>query len=440
MKESRYNFFFQVDKEHFVFNALTCALANIDDSFKENMKRAINGEEINTKLLHDMKKTGVLIEDCFDELDCLRFRRMQVKFQERTLGIIIAPTMMCNFACPYCYERPQSTFMKDEVMDAIVEKVKDAAERKMPIKITWFGGEPLLAKNIIWKLSKRMIDICQENGVDYKATMISNGYLVDDNVIENMITYKIGSIQVTVDGTPDIHNARRKLKNSNEPTFDKIMTNIKRMSDAGTKVSIRVNVDKTNIERVNELIPELKKYKFKNCYVYLGKVTDSTDVTEHIADTCLDMSEYSHESDHWTRVLIENGLMSDVKPMYPRPKDCFCTANCLSMFAVDPNGNMYKCLHDVGNLSKKVGNILDAKNNIEPQKQQEQFSVFSNYMLWSPFHFSECKECKVLPLCMGGCPSSGIRTSMPFCSPWKYNLIDSLKLWVTSKKNINERR
>ncbi len=439
MKESRYNFFFQVDKEHFVFNALTCALANIDDSFKENMKRAINGEEINTKLLHDMKKTGVLIEDCFDELDCLRFRRMQVKFQERTLGIIIAPTMMCNFACPYCYERPQSTFMKDEVIDAIVEKVKDAAERKMPIKITWFGGEPLLAKNIIWQLSKRIIDICQKNGVDYKATMISNGYLVDDNVIEKMVTYKISRVQVTVDGTSDIHNVRRKLKNSNEPTFDKIMTNIKKMSDAGIKVLIRVNVDKTNIEHVNELIPELKKYKFKNCYVYLGKVTDSTDVTEHIADTCLDMSEYSHESDNWTRVLMENVVTADAKPMYPSPKDCFCTADCLSMFAVDPNGNMYKCLHDVGNLSKKVGNILDAKNNIEPQKQQEQFSVFSNYMLWSPFHFPECKECKVLPLCMGGCPSSGIRASMPICEPLKYNLIDSLKLWVTSKKNIKER-
>lgn len=438
MKESRYNFFFEVDKKHFVFNSLTCALAHIDDSFKENMKRAINGEDINTKLLHDMKKSGVLVEDSFDELDYLRVIHMQVKFQERSLGMIIAPTLMCNFACPYCYETPQATFMNDEVMNAIVERVKDATERKLPVKITWYGGEPLLAKDVIWKLSKDMIDICEKNGANYRAMMISNGYLVDDNVIENMIAYKINHVQVTVDGTPDIHNARRKLKNSNEPTFDRIMMNVKKMTDAGIHVSIRINVDKTNVERVNELIPELKKYRFKNCYIYLGKVTDSTDVIEHIADTCLDMPEYSSEFNNWTRVLMENAVMPDIKPIYPSFKNSFCTADCLSIFVVDPNGNMYKCLHDVGDLSKKVGNIVEQKDNIKSIEQQEQFSFHSNYLLWSPFNFQKCRECKILPLCMGGCTSAGIRASEPICEPLKYNLIDSLKLWVTSKNLSNK--
>ena len=435
MKESRYNFFFEVDKECFVFNALTCALANIDGSFEENLKRAISGEEIDNKLLNAMKKSGVIIEDCFDELDYLRIRRMQVKFQEQSLGIIIAPTMMCNFACPYCYESPQSAFMKDEVIEAISERVKAAAERKMPINITWFGGEPLLAQNVIWELSEKMLDACEKNGVDYKATMISNGYLVNDRIIENMLKYKINRIQITVDGTPDIHNSRRKLKNSTEPTFDRIMTNIKKMCDAGIHVIIRVNVDKTNIGRVNELIPELKKYELKNCHVYLGKVSDLTDVTSSIANTCLDMPEYSSESEKWTRVLMENGLISDFKPMYPSPKNCFCTADCSSMFVIDTDGNMYKCLHDVGNSSKKVGNILDEKNDVEPGERQKQFLVSSKYKLWSPFNFQKCKDCNVLPLCMGGCPSTGIRASKPNCSPLKYNLIDSLKLWVTLRKS-----
>jgi len=27
-----------------------------------------------------------------------------------------------------------------------------------------------------------------------------------------------------------------------------------------------------------------------------------------------------------------------------------------------------------------------------------------NWVTWNPFEFDECRECKVLPLCMGGCP------------------------------------
>lgn len=195
MKESRYNFFFKVDEDKFIFNSLTCAFAKLDDEFEENFKRVLNGEEIESELLNDMKNSGVIVEDCFDELEYLKMKHFSGKFGGSHLGITIAPTMMCNFACPYCYENPKPLLMKDEVMDAIVERVKKASEAKRSVSIVWYGGEPLLAKNIIWNLSERMMAVCKENGVDYKARMISNGYLVDDQVIENMIAYKINRIQ-----------------------------------------------------------------------------------------------------------------------------------------------------------------------------------------------------------------------------------------------------
>lgn len=433
MKKSKYNFFFNVDKNRYLFNAMTCALAEVDSMFEENLDRAISGGKIDSKLLNDMKKDGVIVEDCFDELEYLKIKNFSGKFGGNIFGMTIAPTMMCNFACPYCYENPQPLSMKEEVAEAIVKKIESVAKTKRPVKIVWFGGEPLLAQDTIWDLSEKIIDVCEKNGVNYSSRIISNCYLVDNYVIKNMIKYKIESAQVTVDGTPDIHNARRKLRNSDAPTFKKILTNVKNMSDSGIKVIIRVNVDRTNIKRINELIPELKRYGLEKCIVYLGKITDSTDVTAHIADTCLDTPEYSYEAVKWYETLAENGFdVSNFLYIYPKVKKNYCIADCSSSFAIDGNGNLYKCWHDIGNSSKIVGNILGKNKNIT--EIQKQFSVMSEYQLWNPFKFEKCKECNLLPVCMGGCPSAGIRSSEPDCIFWKYNLIESLKLTVKYKK------
>lgn len=412
---------------------MTCVLAEVDSMFEENLDRAISGGKIDSKLLNDMKKDGVIVEDCFDELEYLKIKNFSGKFGGNIFGMTIAPTMMCNFACPYCYENPQPLSMKEEVAEAIVKKIESVAKTKRPVKIVWFGGEPLLAQDTIWDLSEKMIDVCEKNGVNYSSRIISNCYLVDNYVIKNMIKYKIESAQVTVDGTPDIHNARRKLRNSDAPTFKKILTNVKNMSDSGIKVIIRVNVDRANIKRIDELIPELKRYGLEKCIVYLGKITDSTDVTAHIADTCLDTPEYSYEAVKWYETLAENGFdVSNFLYIYPKVKKNYCIADCSSSFAIDGNGNLYKCWHDIGNSSKIVGNILGKNKNIT--EIQKQFSVMSEYQLWNPFKFEKCKECNLLPVCMGGCPSAGIRSSEPDCIFWKYNLIESLKLTVKYKK------
>ena len=412
---------------------MTCALAEVDSMFEENLDRAISGGKIDSKLLNDMKKDGVIVEDCFDELEYLKIKNFSGKFGGNIFGMTIAPTMMCNFACPYCYENPQPLSMKEEVAEAIVKKIESVAKTKRPVKIVWFGGEPLLAQDTIWDLSEKIIDVCEKNGVNYSSRIISNCYLVDNYVIKNMIKYKIESAQVTVDGTPDIHNARRKLRNSDAPTFKKILTNVKNMSDSGIKVIIRVNVDRTNIKRINELIPELKRYGLEKCIVYLGKITDSTDVTAHIADTCLDTPEYSYEAVKWYETLAENGFdVSNFLYIYPKVKKNYCIADCSSSFAIDGNGNLYKCWHDIGNSSKIVGNILGKNKNIT--EIQKQFSVMSEYQLWNPFKFEKCKECNLLPVCMGGCPSAGIRSYEPDCIFWTYNLIESLKLTVKYKK------
>ena len=44
--------------------------------------------------------------------------------------------------------------------------------------MTWFGGEPLLAKEVIYRLSEAFIARTHDAGIAYTANIITNGYLL----------------------------------------------------------------------------------------------------------------------------------------------------------------------------------------------------------------------------------------------------------------------
>ena len=184
-------------------------------------------------------------------------------------------------------------------------------------------------------------------------------------------------------------------------------------------VSIRVNIDKTNSNRVEEFLDVLKANQLEKCTVNFGHVRPYTSACSSITSTCFNIEEYADMDTKLQLKLNSKGFESSSYPHYPGTKANYCCADSISSFVIDPKGNMYKCWNDVGNVSKKVGNVVE---------KYDYFNVLhTEYLLWSPFEFEECKECNILPICMGGCPYEGQKQGKPDCEKWRYNLIDILK-------------
>lgn len=426
MKVSNYNVLFEHKNKKFAFNSMTCALAEVNDDFFNllNSVKSKNFHEKNLKkkdleVFESMKKGGFITDDCFDEIEFLKFKSYQGKFRTNSLGLTIAPTFACNFACPYCYESTKNEIMSQDVMEAICNEVQKAAEYKKQIHVSWYGGEPLLAKGIIWDLSERFLKNCEKFGASYSATIVTNGYLIDDETIQNFIKYKILRVQITIDGPPDIHNSRRKLKCSSKPTFDVILKNAKKILDAGVNVALRINVDKTNEPCVEELLDILLNYGLGDAYVYLGHVQPSTEVCQSISGDCLSTKDYALKFVNFEKTLIKKGFNPNYYPSYPKAKTTNCGANAINSKVVAPDGNLYKCWHDMSNKNMSIGNIKDL-NDVTDKNIMTQV----NYMLFEPFKNNDCIKCNVLPLCMGGCPTVSNDCS---CQKWKYSLIEALK-------------
>ena len=74
-----------------------------------------------------------------------------------------------------------------------------------------------------------------------------------------------------------------------------------------------------------------------------------------------------------------------------------CSAEFSNYFAIDPNGYMYKCSLIAGEQDKAFQNVCECTDlNVSS----------SNYLKWvvpSYITYNKCNECKLLPICMGGC-------------------------------------
>jgi uncharacterized protein len=127
------------------------------------------------------------------------------------------------------------------------------------LEISWFGGEPLLGKDIIYDISDFVLKN-KPSSLNYSANITTNGYLLDEAVFKKLIECKVKKYQIPLDGDRDMHNESRKLANG-KSTFDKIWNNIMMMhhSDCEFDLMIRIHFTIDNYEMLSSLIQRLNQ-------------------------------------------------------------------------------------------------------------------------------------------------------------------------------------
>ncbi len=409
MKASNYNFFIEHDDDSYLaYNSRSNSLAIIEkENFRKYSDFVLTGKEIDdSNLVEKLKEGYFLIDDDVDELKILRFQMYKDRMSEHTLSLTIAPTSDCNFRCVYCYEKKsiRKKSMTLEVEDAIIDLIKSVKTTISSMNVAWYGGEPLLRFDVIERLSKRIIQICKENNIQYFSSIVTNGYLLTPEIAKKLAEYQIKNIQVTLDGPKETHDKRRILANG-EGSFEKIINNIAMCKEFLPKINLRINVDKSNFDKVQELYEYFKERNILDIVVpYLGQVKSSNDCYQE--NKCLSNNTFS-------KLLYQFQSFTNrtMFAFYPIRRTNLCGADSLYSFVIDSDGMLYKCWDDIGIECKSVGNLLEGKTmnmkNVD-------------YITKDPTLLSKCKECKFLPICMGGCPFHFGESEN--CTYFKYHL------------------
>lgn len=429
LKTSHYNYIWPVDgsSKTVIFNSLSAATMEIkkihldllDESKLHDTK---NLDEERLKIVWELTKNGFLIEDFVEELAILKLRNASGRFSKDALSLTIIPTYSCNLSCFYCYQERMNKIMSPEVQENIVQYAAKNIRNAKRLNVCWFGGEPVMAWGVITGLSEKLIKTAEENGCQYGASMITNGYLLDDNKINMFDELKIKKVQITLDGPPEVHSRRKGLKGDSTENFQKILRIIERLVQKDIKLSIRVNIDKSNANFLGELMDILVKHPACKANIYPAQVTPYTDICRNVKSTCFNTQEFEEIEANFYELMVEKGLISDLSCAYPKPMMNFCGADQINSFTIDCDGYVYKCWNDIGNKDKAVYDICKRDAGETDAKRMRMRHI--KWITWNPFEFEECLECKVLPLCMGGCPYKykAINGNSPDCMTIKNNL------------------
>ena len=360
-------------------------------------------------ILERFAKRGLIVN--FDEREALKAVRGAPCITGRAVSLTICPTMGCNFDCPYCFENHRSGMMTAEVQEDVISlagRMLDAFGAK-ELFITWFGGEPLLAVEVIEKLSKRLVALAEEKGASYRADIITNGYLFTQNVADILEKCRVQTAQITLDGLGAAHDATRHLAGGG-PTFERITQNLRALK-LPFRVSIRHNVYAGNadqIEPLHDFVETLAKESGNDIVYYASPVSGNDAAEKRGSEVRLLCASLDGEI----------GVSMDAR-RFRMGGPHYCGASVLSCIGIDERGRLHKCWEDVDKPEHSFGSASrwDPQNPIATADSPDQLTVWLNAAL--PTGDAECMDCKWLPACVGGCPARRIHYRERPCLPYR---------------------
>jgi uncharacterized protein len=366
---------------------------------------------------------GYVVEEAEENT---RYREAYLAFlderEKEEIQLIFIPTYACNFSCSYCYQSGYSNrneCLQEKVTDAFFSYVRTTYPNRRKY-ITLFGGEPLLMSQAHYRAVVYFADRCALEKIP--LAIVTNGYHLEE-YLDLLHKVRVKEIQVTLDGSPAVHDARRKLKDGS-PTFSKIVKGIEKALEAGYPVNLRMVADRENIHQLPELAKLAidkgwtrnsrfktqigRNYELHYCQDVPEKLMSRLELWEKVYKLVLQypwIEEFHKPAFSVARFLWDNGEL-------PSPLFDSCPG-CKTEWAFDYTGRIYSCTATAGKPEEALGQFYP-----DVQMIKERVSEWENRDV---LNIPECRVCNLQLACGGGCASvaqnkTGLLNS-PDCRP-----------------------
>jgi MoaA/NifB/PqqE/SkfB family radical SAM enzyme len=157
------------------------------------------------------------------------------------MQIAIDITNRCMMRCKHCFNRSH-TVKRDEMSDRrLQEAFKEIASIK-PQQVCICGGEPLIRLESVIKGTRLLLD----TGI--LVAMVSNGYLIDEEVADALAETGFKQLQISLDGFRESHERLRGLPGA----FERAVKAIERLVARGIKVNTSFTPTRFNVSEFPE--------------------------------------------------------------------------------------------------------------------------------------------------------------------------------------------
>jgi uncharacterized protein len=360
------------------------------------------------------------------EEEAARYRSAYLDFvdsrEDDEVQLFYVPSYACNFGCSYCYQRSyeyEAQPRQDGVIRALFAYVDQqfAGRRKY---LTLFGGEPLLPGEAARRAVEHVVAEAGERTLD--LAVVTNGYHLE-SYLDLLSKARIREIQVTLDGTKQVHDRRRQLV-TGEGSFDAVVSGIDAALARDLPVNLRSVLDRDNVGSFLDLArfaidrgwtehPRFKtqigrNYELHDCQAAPDRLYSRLELYQElyrIAREHPELLRYHRPAFSVARFLFDEGRL-------PPPLFDACPGT-KTEWAFDYTGRIYSCTATVGKLEEALGRFyreveLDAER-VAAWRERDVLGI------------AACRSCALQLACGGGCGAvaktrSG-RLDAPDCRP-----------------------
>lgn len=397
MRLSIYNTFLHPDDRHtVVYNALSDKFLALKGYLTPG-DLDIQDNEVRDNLI----AIGALVDDNADECGSLRDLIRECDHGDTHFQLHVNPTLDCNFRCHYCYEEHRAgSRMEESTIEAVkrlIENKLDTMPHLRHFSLSFFGGEPLMSfHNVVRPLVEFLQEKSGEKGTDYGIHLTSNAFLLNDAMIDFFSRHK-ASFQITLDGHRELHDKVR-FKADGSGSYDKILENIRKLTEGGCPVLVRINFTAAKLHSIPALIEDFRDMPEKGLLRFdLQRVwQDRDNGDEDEIDAILsDYMRMFHESGFSVNSHFSHDLVRDS-----------CYGDKRQYALVNYDGYVFRC----------TARDFTEKNRAGVLREDGSIEWFNNQLecrLAAKFAKRVCHTCRIAPICGGGCCQQAIEHTDP---------------------------
>lgn len=288
-----------------------------------------------------------------------------------SLHLIVMPTEQCNLRCTYCYEDFALEKMSPETVAGIKRLLDSRAPELSELVLDWFGGEPLLAADIVEEVQQHALRLAEAHpALHARGSMTTNAVKLDLPMFERMVAAGVVDYQISLDGPKEHHDTKR-VHAGGQPTFDRIWRNLVAASrtDLDFRIMLRIHVDGDNEASLPRLLDSCRETfggdpRFRVWFRPLSKLGGNNDETLNV----LEEQEDDARVKELRQLSVDAGLSEapcekeDADPMV-------CYASRANSFVIRSDGYLGKCTVALSNPRNRVGRLRpDGTVDIETER------------------------------------------------------------------------
>ncbi len=415
MRKSNYYISAKINDFVLYYNLVNDTLLQLPADRNEGCIRCLQNPNDTTSIYWPkLYEDRFIVEDDYDEMREIQRRHLKTVNSTDELNITVISTLKCNSDCTFCYQRNldfQCEEMTDDDFDGLYTFLLGVPQRN--IHISWYGGEPLLAREKILKFCARAD---KDKKHTYSYSVSTNASIFDEKFFRMMERYGLTNATVSMVGTKETQSA---LRPSTEYDSARVIKNIISMTRY-TRVIVKIDLCKSNIENIRDIFEELSGYRHSSLSFSFNRIVSY----DHrpCAEIELDVDTYmKHVIELANWALDHQFCISDMSCF--QNFGVYCGAYANNNYVVGPGLYLYHCdrTYDPKDSFAQIVNgtlvyHLDCAGcgSAEP--------------CTDPYKVDECRECRLLPYCNGGCDYLR-KLGKCACPPERDYLEEFLKLY-----------